>query len=162
MLSPSTSRRCPTLSGRFPKERSHSSRLQPPVLRASLTLHLCDRFLAQVSDITTSLNTAFQALYGAKELELAQRFDSTPAKGADETWVFIYGGSSGVGQFGIQLAKLSGYKVVTVASPRNHQFLRDLGVDAVFDVCIFALLLTLQLWWLMHVCPYLCSTEILT
>jgi NADPH:quinone reductase-like Zn-dependent oxidoreductase len=40
-----------------------------------------------------------------------------------------------VGQFAIQLAKLSGYKVVTVASPRNHEFLRGLGADAVFDVC---------------------------
>ena len=112
----------------------------------SLALHPRDNFLVQVSDIATSLNTAFQALYGAKELELAQRFDSTPTKGADETWVFIYGGSSGVGQFGIQLAKLSGYKVVTVASPHNHQFLRDLGADAVFDVRIFALLLMFQIW----------------
>ena len=86
-------------------------------------------------DITTSLNTAFQALYGAKELGLTQRFDSAPPKGTENTWVFIYGGSSGVGQFAIQLAKLSGYKVVTVASPRNHEFLKGLGADAVFDVC---------------------------
>jgi len=86
--------------------------------------------------MTNSLNTAFQALYGAKDLGLTERFDSAPAKGADETWVFIYGGSSGVGQFGIQLAKLSGYKVVTVASPRNHEFLRGLGADAIFDVCV--------------------------
>ena len=88
---------------------------------------------AQRSDMTTSLNTAFQALYGTKELGLTQHFDSAPP--AEDTWVFIYGGSSGVGQFGIQLAKLSGYKVVTVASPRNHEFLKGLGADAVFDVC---------------------------
>jgi NADPH:quinone reductase-like Zn-dependent oxidoreductase len=87
--------------------------------------------------MTARLNTAFQALFGAKELGLTQRFDSAPAKGADDTWVFIYGGSSGVGQFGIQLAKLSGYKVVTVASPRNHEFVKGLGADAVFDVCTF-------------------------
>jgi NADPH:quinone reductase-like Zn-dependent oxidoreductase len=84
--------------------------------------------------MTISLNTAFQALYGARELGLTQRFDSASLKGADETWIFIYGGSTGVGQFAIQLAKLSGYKVVTVASPRNHEFLRSLGADAVFDV----------------------------
>ena len=82
----------------------------------------------------TSLNTGFQALYGVNELGLTQRFDSAPAKGADEPWVFIYGGSSGVGQFAIQLAKLSGYNVVTVASPRNHKFVKALGADAVFDV----------------------------
>ena len=89
--------------------------------------------------MTISLNTAFQALYGAKEFGFPKRFDSPPAKGTDETWIFIYGGSSGVGQFGIQLAKLSGYKVVTVASPRNHEFVRGLGADEVFDVCILAL-----------------------
>ena len=85
--------------------------------------------------MTTSLTTAFQALYGAKEFGFPQRFDSVPAKGTDETWIFIYGGSSGVGQFGIRFAKLSGYKVVTVASPRNHEFVKSLGADAVFDVC---------------------------
>jgi NADPH:quinone reductase-like Zn-dependent oxidoreductase len=74
-------------------------------------------------------------LYGAKELGLAQHFDSAPPKGTENTWVFVYGGSSGVGQFAVQLAKLSGYKVVTVASPRNHEFLKSLGADAVFDVC---------------------------
>jgi NADPH:quinone reductase-like Zn-dependent oxidoreductase len=39
-----------------------------------------------------------------------------------------------VGQFAVQLAHLSGYKVVTVASPRNHAFVKSLGADAVFDV----------------------------
>ncbi|KAF9785245.1 hypothetical protein BJ322DRAFT_1108701 [Thelephora terrestris] len=47
--------------------------------------------------------------------------------------VFVYGGSSGVGQFAIQLAKLSGYKVVTVASPRNHELLKSFEAGAVFD-----------------------------
>ena len=85
--------------------------------------------------MTTSLNAAFRALYDPQELGLTQNFESPSPKGADETWLFIYGGSSGVGQFGIQLAKLSGYKVVTVASPRNHELVKSLGVDVVFDVC---------------------------
>lgn len=97
--------------------------------------HIQSVFPPQGSDTTTSLNTAFQALYGTNELGLTQYFDSAPPKEAENTWVFVYGGSSGVGQFGIQLAKLSGYKVVTVASPRNHELLKGLGADAVFDVC---------------------------
>ena len=133
--SPNMRRRSPILSGRFPKGRSRLNKLQQLVPRTSLTFYTRDRPCVQDSDITASLNTAFQALYGARELGLTQRFDSAPAKGSDETWVFIYGGSSGVGQFAIQLAKLSGYKVVTVASPRNHEFLKTLGADAVFDVC---------------------------
>lgn len=87
----------------------------------------------QAAATGSPLNTAFQALYGDKELGLTQHFDSAPPKGTEKTWIFIYGGSTGVGQFGIQLAKLSGYKVVTVASPRNHEFLKGLGADAVFD-----------------------------
>lgn len=39
-----------------------------------------------------------------------------------------------VGLYAIQLAHLSGYKVATVASPRNHPLLKDLGADVVFDV----------------------------
>ena len=50
------------------------------------------------------------------------------------TQLFVYGGSSSVGQYAIQLAKLSGYKVVTTASKRNHELVRGLGADLVFDV----------------------------
>ena len=106
------------------------------MLRASLTLNTRANVPVRYSHVGASLNTAFQALHGVHELGLTQRFDSVPPTGTDETWIFIYGGSSGVGQFAIQLAKLSGYKVVSVASPRNHQFLRTLGTDAVFGVCI--------------------------
>ena len=74
-------------------------------------------------------------MYGVNGLGLTKRFDPEAVKGTENTWVFVYGGSSGVGQFAIQLAKLSGYKIVTVASPRNHELLKGLGVDAVFDVC---------------------------
>ena len=43
--------------------------------------------------------------------------------------------------FAIQLAHLSGYKVVTVASPKNHELLKSLGADAVFDVRVYAIVL---------------------
>jgi len=48
--------------------------------------------------------------------------------------LFVYGGSSSVGQYAIQLAKLSGYNVVTTASKRNHELVKSLGADLVFDV----------------------------
>ncbi|KAF5341527.1 hypothetical protein D9758_012565 [Tetrapyrgos nigripes] len=47
--------------------------------------------------------------------------------------IFVHGGASSVGQIVIQLAKLSGLHVVSTASSRNHQLLRDLGADDVFD-----------------------------
>ena len=36
--------------------------------------------------------------------------------------------------FAIQLAHAAGYKVVTTASPKNHELCRTLGADVVFDV----------------------------
>ena len=41
--------------------------------------------------------------------------------------------------FSLQLAHLAGYKVVTVASPRNFELCKSLGADAVFDVGAFSL-----------------------
>lgn len=38
-----------------------------------------------------------------------------------------------MGQFAIQLLRLSGYKIVTTASPRNFELIKSLGADAVFD-----------------------------
>ncbi len=47
--------------------------------------------------------------------------------------VLIHAGAGGVGHFAIQLAKLRGAHVVTTASERNHEFLRDLGADEIID-----------------------------
>lgn len=80
-----------------------------------------------------SLCTAIQVLYGPRALGLRQPGDESPADG---NWLFIYGGSTSVGQYTIQLAKLSGYKVATVASPHNHELVKNLGADVVFDVSI--------------------------
>lgn len=45
--------------------------------------------------------------------------------------VFVYGGSSAVGAFAIQIAKARGYRVVTSASGKNETFVRSLGADEV-------------------------------
>ncbi len=47
--------------------------------------------------------------------------------------VLVWGGSSSVGCNAIQLAVAAGYDCVTTASPRNRQFLTDLGASHVFD-----------------------------
>ncbi|GAB1523711.1 Zinc-binding oxidoreductase alcohol dehydrogenase [Rhizoctonia solani] len=48
-------------------------------------------------------------------------------------WILIYGGSTSLGLFSIQLAKLSGYKVVTTTSPKNFDLLKSLGADIVIN-----------------------------
>ncbi|KAI8982823.1 GroES-like protein [Trametes punicea] len=73
--------------------------------------------------------TAAQALFHKTRLGLVE----PPARAPGNEWIFIYGGSSAVGMFAIQLAHLAGYKVVTTASPRNFNYVKSLGADAVFD-----------------------------
>jgi NADPH:quinone reductase-like Zn-dependent oxidoreductase len=38
-----------------------------------------------------------------------------------------------VGGYAIQLARASGYTVITTASPHNHDYVKSLGADSVFD-----------------------------
>jgi NADPH:quinone reductase-like Zn-dependent oxidoreductase len=47
--------------------------------------------------------------------------------------ILVAGAAGGVGTFVVQLAKARGARVVATASPENHDFLRDLGADAVHD-----------------------------
>jgi NADPH:quinone reductase-like Zn-dependent oxidoreductase len=71
--------------------------------------------------------TCGQGLF--QELKLA-----TPDKPANSGEpILIYGGSTATGALGIQLLKLSGYKVITTCSPRNFEYVKSLGADAAFD-----------------------------
>ncbi|KAL4247034.1 zinc-containing alcohol dehydrogenase family protein [Abortiporus biennis] len=85
--------------------------------------------LEEAATISCGLYTGVQALFHPKRLGLVE----PPQKVSGEQWVFIYGGSSSLGLYGINLAHLAGYKVVTVASPRNFELVKSYGADAVFD-----------------------------
>ncbi|CCT71763.1 related to toxD gene [Fusarium fujikuroi IMI 58289] len=58
--------------------------------------------------------------------------DTKPMSPKDEA-IFIYAGSTSAGLYHIQLAKAAGYTVVTTASPRSTQLVKQYGADAVFD-----------------------------
>ncbi|ONM47404.1 NADP-dependent oxidoreductase [Nocardia donostiensis] len=45
--------------------------------------------------------------------------------------VLIHAAAGGVGSLGVQIAKASGARVLGTASPRNHDFLRELGAEPV-------------------------------
>lgn len=47
--------------------------------------------------------------------------------------ILIQAGAGGVGIFAIQLAKLMGAEVITTASQKNHDLVRQLGADIVID-----------------------------
>jgi NADPH:quinone reductase-like Zn-dependent oxidoreductase len=64
--------------------------------------------------------TAWQALFDAGGLAPGQK-------------VLIHAAAGGVGHFAVQLAKWKGAFVAGTASARNHDFLRQLGVDQPID-----------------------------
>ncbi|BEJ12869.1 hypothetical protein CspHIS471_0300430 [Cutaneotrichosporon sp. HIS471] len=53
--------------------------------------------------------------------------------GKDHSWFLVYGGSSGVGLFTIQLAKMMGHKVITACSAGNFDLVKRYGADAVVE-----------------------------
>ncbi|KAJ6447230.1 oxidoreductase [Purpureocillium lavendulum] len=59
--------------------------------------------------------------------------DNGPATGRSDTPILIYSGSTSAGLYAIQLAKLAGLKVVTTASTRSHNLVKEYGADEVFD-----------------------------
>ncbi|KAH9934267.1 GroES-like protein [Fomitopsis serialis] len=83
----------------------------------------------QAATVSAGLFTAAQCLYHPQRLALVE----PPEKVEGVDWILIYGGSSSVGQYAIQLAHLSGYKVITTASPRNFDLVKSLGADTAFD-----------------------------
>ncbi|KZO97061.1 NAD(P)-binding protein [Calocera viscosa TUFC12733] len=52
--------------------------------------------------------------------------------GTDE-WFLVWGASSSVGAFAVQLAKAAGFHVIATASPANFEYVKSLGADVVLD-----------------------------
>lgn len=74
------------------------------------------------------LTTVGQNLYQSMELPFPEE-----AEESDETSILIYGGATATGTLAIQLAKLSGLRVVTTCSESNRSLMYELGAHAVFD-----------------------------
>ena len=77
-----------------------------------------------------TLSTAACALY-SKDLLSLNLPTLKPLKTSEV--VLIWGGSTSVGCNAIQLAVASGYEVITTASPKNFNLVKDLGATHVFD-----------------------------
>lgn len=54
-------------------------------------------------------------------------------KSGKDTSVLIWGGSSSVGLYAIQIARQHNFNVLTVCSPKHHEHVKALGADYVFD-----------------------------
>ncbi|KAF4867627.1 Zinc-type alcohol dehydrogenase-like protein [Colletotrichum siamense] len=56
-----------------------------------------------------------------------------PRDGGKDTSVLIWGGSSSVGLYAIQIAALHGFKVITTCSPRHFDLVKSLGAKHALD-----------------------------
>ncbi|CAG1985892.1 unnamed protein product [Fusarium graminearum] len=84
----------------------------------------------QAAVLPLSVATAGWALFGDATLKM--KFPSLNPEPTGET-VLIWGGAASVGGTAIQLAKAAGYEVITTASTKNHEYVKSLGADHVFD-----------------------------
>ncbi|KAF2010909.1 putative ToxD-like zinc binding oxidoreductase [Aaosphaeria arxii CBS 175.79] len=78
-----------------------------------------------------SAATAMQALH--LHLDVPWPDENGNQQSPAGTSIFIYAGSSSVGLFAIQMAKMAGYKVITTASPHSFELVKAYGADHVFD-----------------------------
>ncbi len=77
-----------------------------------------------------ALSTAACGLF--QKDHLALQYPSTAPKPTGKT-LLIWGGSTSVGSNAIQLAVAASYEVITTASPRNFDYVKNLGASQVFD-----------------------------
>lgn len=88
----------------------------------------------EASGIVLAAHAAAAALYDTTGHGLTPPWSlGGDVVGKDKT-IVILGGSSSVGQYAIQLARLSGFsRIVTNASPKHASFLKELGAHEVLD-----------------------------
>jgi len=84
----------------------------------------------QAASAPIPLLTACQAMYLRQSLK---RPDDGPDASYNGKWYLVWSGATAVGQYAIQLAKLTGFKVATTASPKKHDLVKSLGADFVVD-----------------------------
>lgn len=84
---------------------------------------------AQAASAPIPLFTAAQAFYLRLGLP---RPDQDNSKVAGK-WILVWSGSTAVGQWAIQLAKLAGLRIATTASPAKHELVKSLGAEVVVD-----------------------------
>jgi NADPH:quinone reductase-like Zn-dependent oxidoreductase len=79
---------------------------------------------------TLGLTAATAALGLFQDLHIPR--PTNPPTKTDEI-ILVWGGSSAVGGFAIQLAALAGYKVFTTTSPKHFEYVKKLGASEAFD-----------------------------
>lgn len=90
--------------------------------------------MQQAATVPDNLVTTFHSLRTELGIELPwPKSDSAAVSGAEKPFL-IWGGSSSVGQYAIQILKYYGFtNILATASKRHHESLKQLGASQVFD-----------------------------
>ncbi|CAG7951286.1 unnamed protein product [Penicillium salamii] len=103
-----------------------------PVVTEALAAPIPDSLsFEQAVVLPLAISTASAGLFQKEYLNLPLP-SSSKTEPTGQT-ILIWGGASSVGATAIQLAAASGLTVVTTASEANHEFVKSLGADLVFD-----------------------------
>ncbi|OBZ79326.1 Protein TOXD [Grifola frondosa] len=120
-------------------DNDHATYQQYTLITAELVSKLPSQFsFDQGVTIPLGLSTAALGLYNVKSVDKSAALSPPWEEGGRgkyaATPIVVMGGSSAVGQFVLQLAKLSGFSpIITTASPRNAAQLTALGATHVLD-----------------------------
>ncbi|GAD95070.1 alcohol dehydrogenase, putative [Paecilomyces variotii No. 5] len=103
----------------------------PASLVSKTPKNITDEQAAGIALATVAVVTAY---YDVSGHALTPPWEKGGAEAGKGKAIVILGGASSVGQYAIQLARLSGFdRIITNASPANHEFLKTLGAHVVLD-----------------------------
>jgi NADPH:quinone reductase-like Zn-dependent oxidoreductase len=101
------------------------------LMDANLTIPLPKKIsFHEGSSVGVGSETACLGLFNGLKIKLPNPKSLPDAR---DEWILILGGAGSVGQYAVQLAKLSGYKVVATCSQKSASLVQRLGADAVID-----------------------------
>ncbi|TFK87156.1 GroES-like protein [Polyporus arcularius HHB13444] len=121
-------------------DNAHSAFQQYCIIPAELTARIPDNLsFDQAASVPLGLATAVCGFYNhfhseAKSAKLIAPWEDGGSTAYAGKPILILGGASSVGQYAIQMAKLSSFSpIITTASPRNEELLKSLGATHVLD-----------------------------
>ncbi len=118
-------------TGDLRNEPARSAFQQYTVVAENMAAHIPDTIdYANAAVLPLGLGTASCGLF--EKDQLALQHPSVLPKPTGKA-LLIWGGSSSVGCNGVQLAVAAGYEVISTASPKNFDLLKQLGASHVYD-----------------------------
>jgi NADPH:quinone reductase-like Zn-dependent oxidoreductase len=88
---------------------------------------------AAASALGVGGETAVQALFHRLAIPVPDYSHGAVPVTDDSPELLVWAGSTSVGQWAVQIGHATGYKVITTASPKNHELLKQLGAHDVYD-----------------------------